>query len=73
MGGIANYYLQSVYITWAQAELIERKWRAIYNRNAGRCRSAPRAQLYTPVRATGGRARTGHIYGGHEEASAERV
>ena len=54
MGGIANYYLQSVYITWAQAEFIERKWRAIYNRNAARCRSAPRAQLYTPVRATGG-------------------
>lgn len=54
MGGIANYYLQSVYITWAQAEFIERKWRAIYNRNAARCRSAPRAQLYTPVRAVGG-------------------
>lgn len=30
LGGLASYYLQTFYITFEQAEEIERKWRAIY-------------------------------------------
>ena len=46
LGGLAGYYLRSLYITRAQAEVVECKWRAIYNFKYGRATSAPRATLY---------------------------
>jgi hypothetical protein len=35
LGGLAGYYLQTLYISWQQAESIERRWRVIYRQKFG--------------------------------------
>jgi ribonuclease HI len=63
LGGLAGYYLQTLYITWQQAETIERKWRAIYRQKFGRSlrvsESTPRT-FYYAERAGGSTRR--HIW-----------
>ena len=50
LGGLAGFYLKTLYITFEQAEEIEREWRAVYKSKFGRsyeeARSKPRAYLY---------------------------
>ena len=46
LGGIGGFYLQTLYITFAQAEEVEAKWRRIFNRLFSRDSSTPRAELY---------------------------
>jgi hypothetical protein len=50
IGGIAGYYLQTLYITFEQAEEIEKAWRTIFRRKFGGSldgpNSKPRAYFY---------------------------
>ena len=50
IGGLAGYYLQTIYITFEQAEEVESKWRAVYRMHFGRgfeeAHSKPRAYFY---------------------------
>ena len=46
LGGLAEFYLRSLYITREQAEQVERKWRRVYNARCQRDSSTPRALLY---------------------------
>ena len=52
LNGLAGYYLQSFYITFEQAEVIERQWRAIYRKKFGGTfeedQSKPRVLFYMP-------------------------
>ena len=58
VGGLAGYYLQTLYITFEQAEEVEREWRAIFRRKFGysleEVRSKPRVYFY---QARGGEVR----------------
>jgi hypothetical protein len=53
LGGLAGYYLQTLYISFQQAEVIERKWRRIYRQKLGRklgiAASTPRVYYYETV------------------------
>ena len=50
LGGLAGYYLQTLYITFEQAEEVEREWRTIFRRKFGysleEVQSKPRAYFY---------------------------
>ena len=52
LNGLAGYYLQPSYITFEQAEVIERQWRAICRKKFGGTfeedQSKPRVLFYTP-------------------------
>ena len=48
IGGLAGYYLQTNFITFEEAEEVEKEWRTIFNRLFGRDISTPRAELYGP-------------------------
>ena len=65
IGGLAGYYLQTLYVTFEQAEIIERKWRSIYRRKFGEsleeAGSKPRVYYYRPVKAGG--LRRLHLWG----------
>ena len=71
LGGLAGYYLQTVYISWQQAEVVERKWRRLFRAKFGKrlgiTQSTPRAYYYDEAghfeRAHGKAGRTRqHIY-----------
>jgi ribonuclease HI len=57
LGGLAGYYLQTLYISFQQAEVIERKWRRIYRQKLGRklgiATSTPRVYYYETVGGVG--------------------
>jgi hypothetical protein len=65
IGGLAGYYLQTMYITFEQAEEVERKWRSIYRWKFGgeliEAHSKPRAYYYQP-RGKGTQRRR-HLWG----------
>ena len=50
LGGLAGYYLKTLYVSFEQAEEVEREWRCIYRSKFGRSfeemRSKPRAYYY---------------------------
>ena len=50
VGGLGGYYLQTLYITFEQAEEFERKWRELYRSKFGdtfeECGSKPRVMFY---------------------------
>jgi hypothetical protein len=48
IGGQAGYYLQTNFITFEEAEEIEKEWWMIFNRLFCRGISTPRAELYGP-------------------------
>ena len=60
LGGLAGYYLQTNFITFDEAEEVEKEWRLIFNRLFNRDISTPRAELYSPT-AEGGHHRK-HIW-----------
>ena len=66
IGGIAGYYLQTLYITFEQAEEIESRWRTIYRQKFGgtheEALSKPRAFFYQ-MRGAKGAARRQHLWG----------
>ena len=55
LGGLGGYYLQTLYITYEQAEEVEAAWRRVYRLKFGRecsiCQSTPRVfwLLHCPV------------------------
>ena len=46
LDGLAEYYLQTMYVPFEELEVIEREWRRLYNLKFKRSMHAPRAQLY---------------------------
>ena len=52
LGGLGNYYFQTMAPSMEQVEKIEARWRAVFNRKFRRARNTPRAELYarTPGR-----------------------
>ena len=46
--GLAGFYLQTLHITWAEAEKLEALWRSAANRALGRKRDTPRLEFYLP-------------------------
>eukprot|EP00966_Prymnesium_polylepis_P077154 1787225-Prymnesium_polylepis.1 len=49
LGGLAGYYLPTNFITFDDAEEVEKEWRLIFNRLFNRDISTPRAELYGPT------------------------
>ena len=62
-GGLAGFYLQVQYISFEQAEVIERGYRRLFKRKFGMCESTPSVTFYPSAgaSATGKRART-HVW-----------
>jgi hypothetical protein len=54
--GLAGFYLQTLHITWAEAEKLEAIWRSAANKALRRKRDTPRLEFYLP-----GRGRT-HLF-----------
>eukprot|EP00966_Prymnesium_polylepis_P074908 1737818-Prymnesium_polylepis.1 len=48
LGGLADYFLQTTFITFDEAEEIEGERRRIFNRLFDRDFSSPRAEVYSP-------------------------
>jgi hypothetical protein len=46
LGGVVGFYAQTLWVSFEEAEVVERKWRCIFNRKFKREGSAPRAGLY---------------------------
>ena len=60
LAGLAGFYCQDMYLTFAEADALEASWRRALNRVARRARDTPRAELYA-----GGEVRDGtrrHLY-----------
>ena len=60
LGGLTSFYLQTVAITWGEAEEVEKAFRAAFNRRFARSASSARLQLYG-VRQDGKRWRR-HVW-----------
>ena len=75
LGGLAGYYLQTLYISFEQAEEVERRWRSIYRRKFGtgflEACSKPRAYYYQPKGGEGVRRK--HIWAVGLEAVVTRL
>jgi hypothetical protein len=59
ISNLAEYPLQTMYITYEMAEEVERVWRAAYNKKFNRVGTAPAAQLYE---MRPGRKHRRHLY-----------
>ena len=74
ISGLANFHLQTLYISFEQAEEIEKKWRGVYRSKFGRGfseeRSKPRAYYYQPK--GGGGVRRKHLWAVGLEAIVTR-
>ena len=46
--GLSGFYLQTLHITWDEAEKLEAGWRRVANRHLGRRRDTPRLEFYLP-------------------------
>ena len=61
LGGVVGFYAQTLWVSFEEAEVVERKWRCIFNRKFKRDRSVPRAGLYE--RRADGSWRRRHVWG----------
>ena len=67
LSGLGTYYFQCFYLTWEQAEMIERQWRAAFvnaskTSAVSRNRQAPRVQLYRGGICAGGPPVKRHLW-----------
>eukprot|EP00966_Prymnesium_polylepis_P315042 7279725-Prymnesium_polylepis.1 len=61
LGGVVGFYAQTLWVSFEEAEVVERKWRCIFNRKFKHEGSAPRADLYE--RRPDGGWRRRHVWG----------